>query len=215
MVRKIFGSLFVCLFSVMLHSLASADPPARFSFKGLSADTQCYAVLSEDGCLFHEAYITGFDQSLRDGKNRTTSQVVSVFVATSNYCTWEFNYAYGDRDLLPGELSIDKKLRSGSLIAPHVKICDPWSGFCGKVDVNISWDALGGPYEFKGQFSSKTPWYEDRQKFDSTWQPALATGTLTDEVGNDLLADSVCYGSMSDSKSNYKSRTFLNPEPPK
>lgn len=211
--RKTLMFLFVGFVCVLLTSSAFADPPAKFSFKGLSADTQCY-VSKEDWCVFEEAYVTGFDQTMRDGKDKSTRQVVSVFIAVSNYCTWAFSYKYGDRDLTPGELTIDKNLHSGSLNASGVKVCDPWTGVCDSVDVDMSWDALGGPHEFKGQFSSKTPWYENRQKFDSTWQPSLVAGTLTDAVENDLLAGSVCYGSMSDSKSNYRSRNYLFPESP-
>lgn len=207
--RKIWLGFFgLCL--VFVANSAFADPPSKFSFKGLSADAQCYTVLSEDGCTFQESYITGFDQTVREGRDKSTREAVSVFMGISNYCTGEFSYKYGDRDLVPGELSINKKLRYGTLNAPAVKVCDPNSGVCSNMDVDILWEALGGSYQFKGKFSTKTPWYEDRQKFDSVWQPALVTGTLNED-GNDLLLDSVCYGSLSDSKSNYRSRTFLPP----
>lgn len=164
------------------HSVASAGGVFKFKGEGASA---VFSSVDASGCVITDVYVNA-----DEGKNQnppgpgSSSSSLALFISQYDACTDTLLLAADGFTLLAdSDFQVFGSLRSATLHAT-VNVFDYVSNTSFDVFVDLSWAGHGSVNREKRHTQFSSPGCRVNSRFDLTFRPAVATGSVSDGSTN-------------------------------
>ena len=188
MKRFVFPVLLVL--SVLLVGLPASTRAAdilQFQTSGLGTLAD-FTTASE--CMVTRVRLQAADERVKQvGKPATPSQVL-LFIGQYDTCAQkELVRALAQVDVLPSAFQVDQQLNTATLQATGLEIFDYASATVLPVDISLTWKATGEARRLKGGHTESLGDFTLRERYDESFRPSVAFGTVTLAGSANLTAE--------------------------
>ncbi|HLA05801.1 MAG TPA: hypothetical protein VJ022_00030 [Anaerolineales bacterium] len=182
------------------HTTAGAGGGGEGKFKGQSADA-FFSSIDPSGCIYTGVGVFAGEQVYQNPPGPgSASSWTSLYISQYDYCTdTQLLAADGFASLAPPDFQVSEKLDSAALSAT-VNVYDYVSDSSFNVLVDLTWRGIGPLSRQKNRSHFHSPGCIINSRFNGTFRPAEASGSVSDGAMNFIPDPSVGAG-ISSSKS--------------
>jgi hypothetical protein len=164
------------------HSVASAGGVFKFKGEGASA---IFSSVDASGCVITDVYVNADEGTNQNPPGRgSSSSSLALFISQYDACTGSVLLAADAFTLLAdSDFQVFGSLSSATLHA-RVDAFDYVSNTSFEVFVDLSWDGHGSVNREKRHTHFSSPGCRVNSRFDLTFRPAVATGSVSDGTVN-------------------------------
>jgi hypothetical protein len=155
-----------------------------YNFKGSTANA-FFSRVDASGCVFTDVFVFATATRLHDPPGPgADAPFAQVNIFQYDWCTGtELMSAFGSGSPAAGDFQVSRQLSSATLNT-SLQVFDFISGNTLNVTLAVNWTSTGDPVAVKERFHFRAPGHIESFRFNGTFRPAEASGSVSDGVTN-------------------------------
>lgn len=182
--------------------IATSGPVCQFTSANAFGN---FDSVSSDGCIFTDVSVQAFDSLTRPGN--VTSQAVMMNINKFDNCQGiilenasNFDPSTGLSDFT-GTIQFGDKLSTATVVGTAPMFDGDSGTLLFTTSIDLTWQGFGATTTFIDSAHSRSPGFISNSHFNGDTRMAEASGTLTDEAGNNLATPATLNAQLGDAKS--------------